>query len=91
MNKPTAIERLRAAVEFVQSERQAKRSADTIIAGLVERYGARHRSTGQEHQLRAAGVASSCTWSRDEGLLTNWERTAGLRLIGHAQGGFGRE
>ena len=78
--KPAQREKLQAAADMVATMRRERADDGDIIAALVRRYGAIHNDRREPYTLRVAGVASSCTWSRDHGVLANWIRTATVRL-----------
>lgn len=73
--------RLKAAWEVVAAARRDNTPAEGVIALLEKEHAAKRRQAGGAYHLRCAGVASSCTWSRDKGLLDGWYRNASLRLI----------
>jgi hypothetical protein len=77
----TLRQQLQAAMDLVLKRLGEKAAPAEIIAELVRDHGATYDPRGDAARLRCAGVASSCTWSRDVGLLDNWRRTAMNRLM----------
>jgi len=75
-------ERLQAAFDHASLRfRRENAHAAVVIAELVDQHGASYRPRADANRLSIAGVASSCTWSADMGLLQNWLNTAALRLM----------
>lgn len=75
------LEKLQAACDLVADRRRAGVAAADIIAELVRDHGARHQVSQEPYSLRIAGVISTCTSSRDQGLLSNWIGTATRKLM----------
>jgi hypothetical protein len=73
--------KLQAACDFVAASLRMGMKADEIIARLCSGYGATFSQRYDGNKLRCAGVAASCTWSADTGLLDNWRKTATTRLM----------
>lgn len=78
---PAQRQKLQAVCDHIEARRNANVRPDTIIAELVADHGARFNVRYDANRLRAAGVAVSCTWSRGDGLLNNWVRTATVHLM----------
>lgn len=76
--------KLQAACDFVSASLRMEMKADEIIARLCSGYGATLTVRYDGNKLRCAGVAASCTWSADTGLLDNWRKTATVRLMASA-------
>lgn len=85
------LDKLRAATDCVAEMTRAGASAEQVIASLVADHRAVHRTRWNGSTLRCAGVAASCTYNPGKPLLHNWSKTANLRLVGAAFGGFGHE
>jgi len=80
----TALRRQRLQAAFDHASERFRRDdakAAIVIAELVEKHGAIYRAGRDPNRLSVAGVAASCTWSADTGLLQNWIRTAAVRLM----------
>jgi hypothetical protein len=80
--KAAQREKMQAACDLVAKRLGERVEAAAIIAELVEKHGGTHRPSWDVNRLRVAGVASSCTYSPDVGLLDNWRRNATVRLMG---------
>lgn len=74
-------DKLRSACDRVAKMLQLKSTPAEIIDALVRDHGATYSTMSDGYKLRCAGVAASCTWSRDAGLLNNWRKTATTRLM----------
>lgn len=61
-----------------------------VIQKLEGAFGATVKSSSGTNVLRCAGVAASCTWSKDHGLLNAWQKNATLKLA-EPIGGYGRD
>lgn len=85
--KPAQREKLQAAASLVGDKLRAEVAPAAIIAELVEKHGATHRTRWDGNRLSVAGVAATCTWSADKGLLDNWRKTATVRLMDAQQEG----
>lgn len=77
---PTMLARLKAAAAYVMAEVGKNTDAAEILAGLVKHHGAVIRDQASTNSIRCAGVAASCTWSRDKGLLKAWRKNATIKL-----------
>lgn len=75
------LARLRAATACVLDGQRAGDTAEQIIQRLIAGHGATRRCSPQTNVLRVAGVATSCTWSRDQGLLDGWRRLAARKIL----------
>lgn len=84
---PTKIAKLQAANDYAGEQLRLGTAAGDIIAGLVRDHGARFEDRQDPYRLRCAGVAASCTWSKSDGLLGNWQKTATSRLMKSAMEG----
>lgn len=74
--------RLQAAFDYANHAFKVDQvDAATVIANLVRDHRATYRPRGDSNRLSCGGASSSCTWSADHGLLQNWLKTAGLRLM----------
>lgn len=76
---PRQREKLQAAADYV-SAHKGRVAAATIILGLISMHGATRKLRPTTNTLRCAGVAGSCTWSTDTGLLDSWLKNAAVRL-----------
>lgn len=75
------LARLQAATGCVLEGRHAGDNAETIVQRLIAEHGATRRCSPSTNVLRVAGVATSCTWSKDEGLLNGWRRLAARKIL----------
>jgi hypothetical protein len=73
--------RLQAACDFVAASLRMGMEAGEIIDRLCSGYDGKLSVRYDGNKLRVAGVAASCTWSADAGLLENWRKTATVRLM----------
>lgn len=78
---PAMRARLDAASAYVMAEVGKNTKGIDIINGLVEHHGATYRTDRDPYLLRCAGVTSTCTTSRDEGLLSAWRRLATVKIM----------
>lgn len=78
--KPPLRERVQAAFDFIMEERRLGSAPNTIIAALRKDHSFTLKLHPWTNGLRGAGVAVSCTWSEDEGLIDAWLRLATRRL-----------
>ena len=81
---PKALKTLREAAKFVGDEKAKGTAPELVILALLKNFGAKRAVSGGAHTLRCGTVAASCTWSRDKGLLDNWNRNATIRLAREA-------
>lgn len=73
--------KLQAAFDFAnEAYKRDKEDALRVISCLIADHGAIHRPRWDAHRLSCAGVTSTCTWG-DTGLLNNWLKAAGVRLM----------
>lgn len=77
---PAARARLEAAKDEADTMMQQGRQPIEIIVQLVHEHGAIVRR-GDPNRLRCCGVAASCTWSVNSGLLEAWRKNATLRIM----------
>lgn len=82
--KPAQREKLQAVCNLIADRQRAGVDAAAIVAELVRDHGARYDTRWDANRLRVAGISASCTWSKDAGLLSNWSKTATLRLAAAA-------
>jgi hypothetical protein len=78
--KQAAIDRLQAAADFVAAELRNGAQPMGIIGGLMRDHGASYSTASSTNTLRCAGVAGTCTWSAETGLVDSWRRNAIARL-----------
>ncbi len=74
------IAKLQAAADYVSLKLREGVASAEIITGLVAIHGASYATDRDPYRLRVAGVAATCTWSRDHGLLDAWRRNATRHL-----------
>lgn len=78
---PAAREKLQAAWDWATAQLQAGEAPVDVIAGLQQDHGATYKLRPCTNSLRCAGVAATCTWSPDAGLLKAWCNNASLKLM----------
>lgn len=78
---PAQRAKLQAACDLVAKRKRDGAAPMSVIGELMRDHGASYDRRLDANRLRVAGVASSCTWSKDSGLLDNWTKTATLRLM----------
>ena len=78
---PAQRERLQRIADFIAEQIMAGTKSPRIIDQLVGQFGATFKPGASTNILRAGGVAASCTWSEDQGLLDAWRRLATIRLM----------
>lgn len=83
---PVMRARLEAASHYVLTALREGKSADAIIAGLVDQYRATFRR-GDPHILRCAGVTASCMHSDGDALVKRWSGNATVRIAMENQHG----
>lgn len=82
---PRAVEsrrgRIQAVADFIGEQRRLGTRADALIRLLQTYHDARVKTAPWTNSLRIAGLAVTCTWSQDGGLIDAWIRPARRRLI----------
>ena len=73
---PKSFETLKEAVAFVEGEQRKGTSSELIVLSLIKLFGAKRTLAPSGNTLRCATVSTSCTWSRDRGLVDGWLRLA---------------
>jgi hypothetical protein len=73
--------KLQAASDYIGRRKREEATPADIINGLQLNFGATVDLRRDPYKLRLAGVAASCSWSKDAGLLENWRKTATVRLM----------
>lgn len=87
---PAMRARLQAAFDHVGDRKRAGATAATIITELVQSHKATFNTMAWTNTLRVAGVATSNTASKDDGLLDAWMRRAATKLM-EPEGGYASE
>ena len=78
---PDRRARLVAALDYIAREKRAGTEPAIVVRRLVEEHGATHHVRAWTSTLRCVGVTTSCTSSRDKGLLENLTRLAHIHLM----------
>jgi hypothetical protein len=78
--KPEAVDRIERIYDQISLAKRVGKSSADIIASLVARHGATYTCRPCTNTLRVAGVTATCTWSKDEGLLSAWKKNATVRI-----------
>lgn len=81
---PKSLKTLQEAASFVGDEKRKGTSPEEIINAMIERFGAKRSGRSGAYTFRCGTVSASCTLSRDQGLLDNWNRNATIRLAQEA-------
>jgi hypothetical protein len=87
---PVMRARLQAAFDHAGERKREGATAATIINELVRDHRAAFRDGNGTYTLRVAGVQTSCTSSKDEGLLGAWKSRASVALL-EPEGGYASE
>lgn len=75
------LARLEAATATIHEMTRAGAPPAAIIDRLIAAHGATVKTSPSTNSLRVAGVVTSCTWSRDKGLIDGWRRLANRRIL----------
>ena len=78
---PAALERLKTVARFVNDELAAGATPEAAIAGMIAQHHAVHRYRYGTYELRASGVAGTCTSCPGKGVLDSWRKNATVRLM----------
>lgn len=78
---PAKRQKLEAAWDWATAQLQVGTAPIDVITGLQEHHGATYTVRACTNTLRCAGVTATCTWSKDQGLLTAWRKNASQKLI----------